>query len=130
MGCFDVNSIHSFPPSAKILFKLFDGSLMEIVSLTSKIINIHKNKYVPTIYYPISEEQLVSLFSGIKKIRIEFSNGDSTTADLKVFPTSQRNTVQVVSLSKPVVTDYVKITILDYEASVFEDTCLTYVAPN
>jgi len=76
MGCFDVNSIHSFPPSAKILFKLFDGSLMDVVSLTSKIINIHKNKYVPTIYYPISEEQLVSLFSGIKKIRIELLSVD------------------------------------------------------
>ena len=66
----------------------------------------------------------------IKKIRIEFSNGDSTTAELKVFPTNQRYTIQVVTLSRPVVTDYVKITILDYEASVFEDTCLTFVAPN
>ena len=79
--------------------------------------------------YAGSEKQYANN-AKIKKIRIEFSNGDSTTADLKVFPTSQRNTVQVVSLSKPVVTDYVKITILDYEASVFEDTCLTYVAPN
>lgn len=67
----------------------------------------------------------------IKKIKIEFSDGQSTTADLRVFPTSDRYTVQTVTFSQPVVTEFVKLTILDYEkGELFEDTCLTYVAPN
>ena len=77
----------------------------------------------------VGTEKQYAYNSKIKKLKIEFSDGQSTTVDLKVFPPSERNSVQVITLSQPVVTEYVKLTIMDAEAGDCPDTCLSYVAP-
>ena len=66
----------------------------------------------------------------IKKLKVEFSNGQSATAELKVLSASKRKSIQVLTFSSPVVTEYVKLTILEVEPGKYPDTCLTYVAPN
>lgn len=66
----------------------------------------------------------------VKKLKVEFSNGQSATAELKVLSASKRKSVQVLTFNTPVVTDYVKLTILEVEPGKNPDTCLTYVAPN
>lgn len=67
--------------------------------------------------------------SKISKVRIEFSDGSSITVDLKVFDSSQRKTVQNVSFSKPIETEFVKLTIVSVVAGDCPDTCLTFVEP-
>ncbi|MBR1483239.1 MAG: PASTA domain-containing protein [Ruminococcus sp.] len=78
--------------------------------------------------YAGSEKQY-TYNSKVTRLQIEFSDGQSTIADLEVFSPSNRKTVQVVSFSHPVVTEYVRLTILDAQAGDCSDTCLTYVAP-
>lgn len=71
------NESHSFPENAKMLFKLSDGSVMELTAFFSYINYIEsKNDYYPTAYYPISEGQLQQLFGGISKIRVEMLSVD------------------------------------------------------
>ena len=74
-------------------------------------------------------ERQYSYNSKPSSILIEFSDGQSTTAQLKVYPVSQRDTMQTITFSSPVETSYVKITIQSVEKGDCADTCLTYVAP-
>lgn len=67
--------------------------------------------------------------SKISRLRLDFSDGNSTTVDLQVFKTSQRKTIQNITLSKPVETEYVRITILSVKSGDCKDTCLTFVEP-
>lgn len=67
--------------------------------------------------------------SKITEVRLEFSNGSSTTVSLNVFPTSQRKTVQNIKFNQPIETDYVKITIVSVSKGECKDTCLTFVEP-
>lgn len=67
--------------------------------------------------------------SKISRLRLDFSDGNSTTVDLQVFKTSQRKTIQNITLSKPVETEYVRITILSVKSGNCKDTCLTFVEP-
>ncbi len=66
----------------------------------------------------------------ISKVTLEFSNGQTLTCDLSVYPAKQRSTVQLIKFNQAIETDYVKITIDDVvDGQKFDDTCLTYVAP-
>ena len=67
--------------------------------------------------------------SKISKIRLDFSDGSSTNVNLKVFGTSERKSIQNISLSQPIETEYVKITIVSVTKGDCEDTCLTFVEP-
>ena len=67
--------------------------------------------------------------SKISRLRLDFSDGNSTTVDLQVFKTSQRKTIQNITISKPVETEYVRITILSVKSGDCKDTCLTFVEP-
>lgn len=76
-GVSEKNESHSFPENAKLLFKLTDGSIVELTSYYSFINYIEDNNdYYPTAYYPISEEQLNSLFNGVSKVRVELLSVD------------------------------------------------------
>lgn len=71
----------------------------------------------------------------VKKIRLEFSDGQSTEVNIPVFPTNERKNITRIKLEQPIVTDSVKITILDaasgsYESNGVYDNCITYIAPN
>ena len=71
----------------------------------------------------------------VKKIKIEFSDGQSTEVDIPVFSAAERKNITRIKLEQPVVTDFVKITILDaasgsYESNGVYDNCITYIAPN
>lgn len=67
--------------------------------------------------------------SKISNLTISFSDGSSTTISLNVFNTASRKTVQTVRFSRPVETEYVKLTINSVTAGDCEDTCLTFVEP-
>ena len=67
--------------------------------------------------------------SKISEIRLDFSDGSSTNVNLKVFGTSERKSIQNISLSQPIETEYVKITIVSVTKGDCEDTCLTFVEP-
>ena len=64
--------------------------------------------------------------SKISEIRLDFSDGSSTNVNLKVFGTSERKSIQNISLSQPIETEYVKITIVSVTKGDCEDTCLTF----
>lgn len=64
------------------------------------------------------------------KIKVEFSGGETMTTDLEVYGASERNKIQSLIFDKPVVTSYVKITIISVAKGECGDTCLTYVAPH
>ena len=71
----------------------------------------------------------------VKKIRIDFSDGQSTEVDIPVFSTSERKNITRIKLEEPIVTESVKITILSaasgsYESDGVYDNCITYIAPN
>lgn len=67
--------------------------------------------------------------SKISEIRLDFSDGSSTNVNLKVFSTSERKSIQNISFSKPIETEYVKITIVSVTKGDCKDTCLTFVEP-
>ena len=67
--------------------------------------------------------------SKISEIRLDFSDGSSTNVNLKVFGTSERKSIQNISLSQPIETEYVKITIVSVTKGDCKDTCLTFVEP-
>lgn len=67
--------------------------------------------------------------SKISEIRLDFSDGSSTNVGLKVFGTSERKTIQNISFSQPIETEYVKITIVSVTKGDCKDTCLTFVEP-
>lgn len=62
-----------------------------------------------------------------KDIEIEFSDGSTYSARLKIYSSDDRDTIQTISFPDPVDTSYVKITILSVDAGSCKDTCLTYV---
>ena len=74
-------------------------------------------------------EKQYSYNGKLADILIEFSNGESTTVELKVPPTSQRRMAQPIFFDTPVDTEYVEITIKSVSKGQCADTCLTYVAP-
>lgn len=67
--------------------------------------------------------------SKISKIKLDFSDGSSAVADLKVYDSSMRKTIQNIKLDMPVDTEYVRLTILGAKPGKCEDTCLTFAAP-
>ena len=67
--------------------------------------------------------------SKISEIRLDFSDGSSTNVNLKVFGTSERKSIQNISLSQPIETEYVKITIVSVTKGACEDNCLTLNEP-
>ena len=71
----------------------------------------------------------------VKKLRVEFSDGQYKDVDIPVFPTAERRNITWITFDPPIVTDSVKITILDaasgtYESDGVYDNCITYIAPN
>jgi hypothetical protein len=54
-----------------LLFKTYDGTVIELTSVISELVQIADGVWEPTAYYPISQEQLGKLFTGISKIRVE-----------------------------------------------------------
>lgn len=71
----------------------------------------------------------------VKKIRVDFSDGQSTEVDVPVFSVNERKNITRIKFEKPIATEYVKITILDaasgtYESNNVYDNCITYIAPN
>ena len=62
-------------------------------------------------------------------ILIEFSNGQTTPTTLSALDVKQRSSLQKVTFSSPVETDYVKIVIKSTSKADCEDTCITYVEP-
>jgi hypothetical protein len=67
--------------------------------------------------------------SKISKIKLDFSDGSSAIADLQVYDSSMRKTIQNIKLDMPVDTEYVRLTILGAQPGKCEDTCLTFAAP-
>ena len=75
-GRSEENEYHNFPNNCKLLFKTFDGEIIELTSVLSELvyagIDVWGNKaWEPTAYYPITRDQLERLFTGISKIRVE-----------------------------------------------------------
>lgn len=70
-GRSEENEYHNFPNKCKLLFKTFDGTVIELASTFSELVQINSGVWEPTAYYPISNEQLQTLFNGISKIRVE-----------------------------------------------------------
>ncbi len=70
-GRSEENEYHNFPNKCKLLFKTFDGKVIELASTFSELVQINSGVWEPTAYYPISNEQLQTLFNGISKIRVE-----------------------------------------------------------
>ena len=70
-GRSEENEYHNFPNNCKLLFKTIDGTVIELTSVVSELVQIYDGVWEPTAYYPISQEQLEKLFTGISKIRVE-----------------------------------------------------------
>lgn len=70
-GRSEENEYHNFPNNCKLLFKTYDGTVIELTSVISELVQIADGVWEPTAYYPISQEQLGKLFTGISKIRVE-----------------------------------------------------------
>lgn len=62
--------LHNFPDEAKLLFKTMDGSTIELTSCYTDIFKSELSR-APWAMYPITEQQLQSLFNGIAKLRVE-----------------------------------------------------------
>jgi len=87
-GRSEENEYHNFPVNCKLLFKTFDGKVIELTSVISELVRIpHKGMFStkhlianmiwePTAYYPITFEQLQDLFTGVAKIRVEMLSYD------------------------------------------------------
>lgn len=75
-GRSEENEYHNFPNNCKLLFKTFDGEIIELTSVLSELVYAGidiwgNNAWEPTAYYPITRNQLEKLFTGISKIRVE-----------------------------------------------------------
>lgn len=70
-GRSEENEYHNFPNNCKLLFKTFDGKIVELTSVLSNNTNLENDIFEPTAYYPITRNQLETLFTGIAKIRVE-----------------------------------------------------------
>ena len=69
------DKMYNFPEEAKLLFKTTDGSVVELKSCYTFIVkgvDYRQIPYrIPDAFYPISEQQLQSLFTGVSKVRVE-----------------------------------------------------------
>lgn len=66
---------NNFPNNSKLLFKTFDNKVIELTSIISYLepdIN-----HCPFAYFPITQVQLESLFTGISKVRVEILSYDN-----------------------------------------------------
>lgn len=81
-GRMEENSFHNFPCNCKLLLKSFNGEIIDLTSVLSEfsyreaplfsmITPINGLIWEPVAYYPITQEQLKKLFTGISKIRVE-----------------------------------------------------------
>ena len=82
-GRSEENEYHNFPCNCKLLFKTFEGKIIELTSVLSELVRtpvkglfsttqtIAGLVWEPVAYYPITQEQLNDLFTGISKIRVE-----------------------------------------------------------
>ncbi|MBO7578301.1 MAG: hypothetical protein J6T43_04860 [Prevotella sp.] len=70
-GRSEENEYHNFPNDCKLLFKTFDGEIIELTSVLSELVCLKDGVWEPTAYYPISLDQLNKIFTGISKIRVE-----------------------------------------------------------
>jgi len=70
-GRSEENEYHNFPNNCKLLFKTFDGKIIELTSVISELVYLDNAVWEPTAYYPITRNQLDTLFTGISKIRVE-----------------------------------------------------------
>lgn len=61
---------HNFPDEAKLLFKTMDDTTVELKSCYTELIKGDVSR-APLAMYPITEQQLQSLFNGIAKLRVE-----------------------------------------------------------
>lgn len=71
---YDHLTYHNFPNNSKLLFKTFDNKIVELTSIYSDLVPNPEN--APFAYFPITQEQLETLFTGISKIRIEILSYD------------------------------------------------------
>lgn len=63
----------------------------------------------------------------VKKIRLSFSDGSSTEFNLE----DNKMDYQILTLSKPVHTSYIKFTILEvYKGTIYQDTCISEIKIN
>ncbi len=65
---------HNFPNNSKLLFKTFDNKIVELTSIYSEL--VPDTEHIPFAYFPITQEQLETLFKGISKIRAEILSYD------------------------------------------------------
>jgi hypothetical protein len=65
---------HNFPNNSKLLFKTFDNKIVELTSIYSDL--VPETLHVPFAYFPITQSQLETLFTGISKIRLEILSYD------------------------------------------------------
>ena len=88
------NEYHNFPCNCKLLFKTYNGKIVELTSVISELVGKPVEKkmfstsmtlpiagkiWEPTAYYPITQEQLEDLFTGIAKIRVEMLSYNKKT---------------------------------------------------
>lgn len=58
-----------FPTHSKVLIRVMNDEVIELTSIYNKNVEDPANERVCEAIYPISEEQLAKIFTGIKKIR-------------------------------------------------------------
>ena len=80
MVYYDDRGNYIFPCNGKLLIEASDGSIIELTSVMS----IKREDYSPEAYYPITIEQLETLFKGVRNIKI----------DLLTYNKSKKNVVK------------------------------------
>lgn len=69
------NIAHAFPDHAALLFKLADGSIIELKAAFSAAGEMDQ-KVKAMAFYPITTEQITSLSNGVTKVRMELYSVD------------------------------------------------------
>lgn len=67
----EINEYHNIPEHGKLMFKTFDGSIIELTACYSELSQVSETSWMPTAYYPISKDNLDKIIEGIAKIRVE-----------------------------------------------------------
>lgn len=69
----------AFPAHSKMLLKLEDDSIIELTAIYNKNITNPSEEKNFEAYFPVSNDQLNQIFSGIKKLRVEIMVLDKDT---------------------------------------------------
>ena len=79
-GASEANEYHNFPPKAKMMLNLMNGNTIELTAIYTELVELREgHEWKPMAYYPISEEQLHELFTGVKKITVEMLSYNKKT---------------------------------------------------